>query len=119
MAIRVNRILSKKQNIAGIPADVFIPAFAFDIIFGVFGCLLFALPPIQVAVFCITLNIVWAILVAKGVWRFLGSFYKPPRYYRSNIRYQPFLQTLIDNDSRPSKGKKAKKSKRRNPARQR
>ena len=109
MSIRVNRVLSKKQNIAGIPADIFLPIVAFDTVAMVFLCLCFGLPAIPIATCCLTINIVWAILVAKGVWRFLGTFYHPPRYYRRNIRYNPFLQELLDHDSRPSQKSKAQK----------
>jgi fatty acid desaturase len=101
MAIRVNRVLSKKQNIAGIPADIFLPAIAFDTGAGVFLCLVFGFPFLPILFLCLIINIVWAILVARGVWRFLGTFYHPPRYYRQNIRYKPFLEELIDHDSRP------------------
>ena len=69
MSIRVNRVLSKKQNIAGIPADIFLPVVAFDTVAMVFLCLCFGLPAIPIATCCLTINIVWAILVAKGVWR--------------------------------------------------
>ena len=96
MSIRVNRVLSKKQNIAGIPADIFLPIVAFDTVAMVFLCLCFGLPAIPLAICCLTINIVWAILVAKGVWRFLGTFYHPPRYYRRNIHYNPFLQESVD-----------------------
>jgi hypothetical protein len=114
MAIRVNRVLSKKQNIAGIPADIFLPVIAFDTVVMIFLCLMFGLPAIPIAIFCLTTNIVWAILVAKGVWRFLGTFYHPPRYYRRNVHYSPFLQELLDRDSRPSqKSQKSKAKKRR------
>jgi hypothetical protein len=67
MAIRVNRVLSKKQNIAGIPADIFLPVIAFDTVVMIFLCLMFGLPAIPIAIFCLTTNIVWAILVAKGI----------------------------------------------------
>ena len=119
MSIRVNRVLSKKQNIAGIPADIFLPIVAFDTVAMVFLCLCFGLPAIPLAIFCLTINIVWAILVAKGVWRFLGTFYHPPRYYRRNIRYNPFLQELLDHDSRPSQKSKAEKRRTRPRTRQR
>jgi hypothetical protein len=109
MAIRVNRVLSKKQNIAGIPADIFLPIIAFDTVVMIFLCVCLELPAIPTAIFCLTINIVWAILVARGVWRFLGTFYHPPRYYRRNIRYNPFLQELLDHDSRPSQKSKSKK----------
>jgi hypothetical protein len=113
VAIKVNRILSKKRNIAGIPADVFIPAIFLDVVFGIFGCLMFKIPPIPLAIFCLTLNIVWAILVSRGVWRFLGTFYHPPRYHRVNIRYKPFLQELLDCDRRPIEIKRKKRRSRR------
>lgn len=113
MPIKVNRILSRKRNIAGIPADVMLPAVLFDGIVMVFGCLSFKLPPIPLAVFCLTLNIVWAILVARGVWRYLGTFYHPPRYFRANIRYKPFLQELLDRDSRPIQTKSKQRRSRR------
>jgi hypothetical protein len=110
MSIRVNRVLSKQQNIAGIPADIFLPIVAFDTVAIILCCLLFGLPIIPVAILCLTIDIVWAILVAKGVWRFLGTFYHPPRYIRRNDRYTPFLQELLDYDNRPqtqkSQGKK-------------
>jgi hypothetical protein len=101
MTIRVNRVLSKKQNIAGIPADIFIPILAFDVLAGILLCLVFSVSPMPVAFFCLIVNVVWAILVAKGVWRFMGTFYHPPRYYRQNIRYIPFLQQLLEHDNRP------------------
>jgi fatty acid desaturase len=113
VAIKVNRILSRKRNIAGIPADVFIPAVFLDVVFGIFGCLMFKIPPIPLAIFCLTLNIIWAILVARGVWRFLGTFHHPPRYHRANIRYNPFLQELVDRDSRPIQSKQKKRRSRR------
>jgi hypothetical protein len=32
MPIRVNRVLSKKENIAGIPAEIFLPIISFDVV---------------------------------------------------------------------------------------
>jgi hypothetical protein len=113
VSIKVNRILSRKKNIAGIPAEVMIPAILLDGVVMVFGCLSLQLPPIPTAIFCLTLNIVWAILVARGVWRYLGTFYHPPRYFRANIRYKPFLQELLDRDSRPIQTKPKKRRSRR------
>ena len=112
MSIKVNRILSKKKNIAGIPADVMIPMGLFDLLVGVFGCLMFKFPPMPTAVVCLTINVTWAVLVARGVWRFLGTFYHPNRYYRANIRYDPFLQRLADYDNRPQKAKTANRKRR-------
>jgi hypothetical protein len=110
MAIRVNRVLSKKQNIAGIPADIFLPIIVFDVVVGIVFCLIFSVPFLPTVFCCLIINIVWAILVARGVWRFLGTFYHPPRYYRQNIRYKPFLDELIEYDSRPQKKTKKRKA---------
>jgi fatty acid desaturase len=102
MAIRVNRVLSKKQNIAGIPAEIFLPIIVFDVVAGIVFWIFFSAPFLPVVFICLTINIVWAILVARGTWRYLGTFYHPPRYYRQNIRYTPFLDELM-NDDRPHK----------------
>jgi hypothetical protein len=108
MPIRVNRVLSKKANIAGIPADVFLPCVALDFIAGIVLCVYLQFPFINVALCCLALNITWAILCAKGAWQFLGTFYHPPRYYRQNIRYEPFLDRLIYES--PKKKSKKRKS---------
>jgi hypothetical protein len=105
MSIKVNRILSRKKNIAGIPYDIILPALILDGLVAVFGCVSFGLPWIPTAIFCLSINVAWAILVARGVWRFLGTFYHPPRYYRANNRYKPFLQSLQDHDNRAQKAK--------------
>lgn len=112
MAIKVNRILSRKRNIAGIPADVMIPVLLLDILVMIFGCVTFGFPWIPTAVVCLTINVAWAILVARGVWRFLGTFHRPYRYYRANIRYNPLLQFFQDYDNRPQKAQQAKRKRR-------
>jgi hypothetical protein len=106
MPIRVNRVLSKKENIAGIPAEIFLPIVSFDVVAIVILCIFFSVPFLPVVFICLTINIVWAILVSKGTWRFLGTFYHPPRYYRQNIRYTPFLDELMNDDRSHKKTKK-------------
>jgi fatty acid desaturase len=113
VSIKVNRIFSRKRNTAGIPADVMIPALLLDILVLIFGCVTFGFPWMPTVVVCLAIDVAWAILVARGVWRFLGTFHHPSRYYRANIRYKPFLQFLQDYDDRPQKAKQAKRKRRR------
>jgi hypothetical protein len=66
MPIRVNRVLSKKENIAGIPAEIFLPIISFDVVAIIILCIFFSVPFLPVVFICLTINIVWAILVSTA-----------------------------------------------------
>ncbi len=87
--IKVNRILTKKPGIAGIPADVFIFLMVFNLLLYLFLIQLLNLN-LQVAItIALVIDGTWVMLTLRGVWRFVGLFFKPPRYVRGNIPYQP------------------------------
>jgi hypothetical protein len=92
--IRVNRILSRKAGIAGIPADVFIIAVGLDLILYLFMIQIFNLSwePFVLAV--VVVDGTWAILTIRGVWRFVGLIFKPQRYVRANL---PYISPLSPN----------------------
>ncbi|WP_181243844.1 hypothetical protein [Chamaesiphon polymorphus] len=98
MTIKVNRILSRKPAIAGISAEVFLPAAAFDIAALFICCLFLQLDFLRVAAVCLLLNVVWVVLTINGVWQFLGGFWRPPKYYRANVTYTSLFETLRAND---------------------
>ncbi len=86
--IRVNRILSRKPGIAGIPADVFIIALDLNLLLYLFLVQIFHLgwQPFTAAV--VIVDGTWIALTLKGVWRFVGLWFKPPRYIRANLPYR-------------------------------
>jgi type IV secretory pathway VirB3-like protein len=87
--IKVNRILTRKPGIAGVPADVFIFVMVIDLVLYLLLIQLLNLN-LQVAITIIlVIDGTWITLTLRGVWRFVGLFFKPPRYIRANIPYRP------------------------------
>jgi hypothetical protein len=110
--IKVNRILTKKPGIAGIPADIFSIAIGLDLILYLFLVQVFHLGW-QVFIFAvIVVDGTWIILTLRGVWRFVGLAFKPPRYIRANIPYTPQLPPTPQPDA-PSQTSQARLSPRR------
>jgi hypothetical protein len=89
--IVVNRILTRKVGIAGIPADVFIFTLAVDLLLYLFLVQILNLQWQVFVLFAIVIDGTWIILTLRGVWRFVGLIFKPPRYIRANISYRPML----------------------------
>jgi hypothetical protein len=89
--IKVNRILTRKPGIAGIPADVFIFLMAFNLVLYLFLIQMLNLNLQIVITIALVINGTWITLTLRGVWRFVGLFLKPPRYIRANIPYRPIL----------------------------
>jgi hypothetical protein len=89
--IRVNRILTRKPGIAGIPADVFMVTIGIDLLLYLFLVQIFHLDLQLFSLITIVIDGTWIILTLRGVWRFMGLVFKPPRYVRGNIHYQPQL----------------------------
>jgi hypothetical protein len=89
--IRVNRILTRKPGIAGIPADVFIVTIGIDLLLYLFLVQIFHMDLQLFSLIVIVIDGTWIILTLRGVWRFMGLVFKPPRYVRGNIPYQPQL----------------------------
>lgn len=86
--IRVNRILSRKPGIAGIPADVFIIALGLDLLLYLFLVQVFHLGWQPFALAVVVVDGTWIMLTLRGVWRFVGLVFKPPRYIRANLPYR-------------------------------
>jgi hypothetical protein len=101
--IRVNRILSKKPGIAGIPADVFITALALDLILYLVLVQMFKLgwEPFLLAI--VVVDGTWAVLTIRGVWRFVGLIFKPERYVRANL---PYISQLSPNGTSQNRKRK-------------
>jgi hypothetical protein len=96
--IVVNRILSRKAGIAGIPADVFIIALGLDLLLYLFIVQIFHGNWQIFALAVVVVDGTWIALTLRGVWRFVGLWFKPPRYVRANIPYQPQLPPAADSD---------------------
>jgi hypothetical protein len=96
--IRVNRILSHKPGIAGIPADVFIIALGLDLLLYLFLVQIFNLGWQVFALAVVVVDGTWIALTLKGVWQFVGLWFKPPRYIRANLPYRSPLPPAEDSD---------------------
>ena len=96
--IIVNRILSRKAGLAGIPADIFIITLGIDLLLYLFLVQIFHLDWQLFALAVVVVDGTWIALTLKGVWRFVGLWLKPPRYIRANIPYQPQLPPAADFD---------------------
>jgi hypothetical protein len=108
--IKINKILQRKAGIAGIPADVFMTALiigllSWGVVCGIFGADLMVL-----LVVIIILDGTWIFLTVKGVWRFIGTFHRPPIYTRGNISYTPVLSRLRASNVTKRKTKTSKSS---------
>jgi hypothetical protein len=97
--IKNNRILGRKPGIAGIPADVFIIAITMDLVIYLFTIQILQMGWQVFALTCIIVDGTWVILTLRGVWRFVGLFFKPPRYFRANIPYRPQLKHGVFQNS--------------------
>lgn len=91
--IVVNRILTRKVGIAGIPADVFIFTLAADLLLYLFLVQILNLQWQVFMLFAIVIDGTWIMLTLRGVWRFVGLIFQPPRYIRANVPYRSPLPT--------------------------
>jgi hypothetical protein len=91
--VKVNKILSRKASIAGIPADVFGFVIAIDLVLYLFLCQMFGVSLVHFGVVCIVIDGTWVVLTLRGVWRFVGLAFRPPRYFRANLRYRSPLNS--------------------------
>ena len=94
--IVVNRILTRKVGIAGIPADVFIVVIGIDLLIYLFLVQVFKLNLYIFSFVIIVIDGTWIMLTLRGVWRFVGLIFQPPRYIRANIDYQPMLPSQLE-----------------------
>ena len=89
--IRVNRILTRKPGIAGIPQDVFISTIFVDLLLYLLLVQMLHLSWDLVALITLVIDGTWILLTLRGVWRLVGLAIKPTSYVRSNAKYNPRL----------------------------
>jgi hypothetical protein len=91
--VKVNKILSRKASIAGIPGDVFVVAMSLDLFLYFILCQIFLLDLMTFGLICFVVDGTWILLTLRGVWRFVGLAFRPPIYFRANLPYRSPLNS--------------------------